>query len=55
MFFAESNLDQVKEVTADQVSRNLCRAETYLKVEASKGRVKETNLMEMACGLETRR
>ena len=52
MFFAEANLEQVKEVAAYEIPRNLDRAEADLKIKASKGRMEETNLMKMAYRLE---
>lgn len=52
MFFAEANLEQVKEVAAYEIPRNLGRAEAYLKIETPESRMEEANLMKMACCLE---
>ena len=52
MFFAKSNLEQIKEVTTYEIPRNLDRAEAYLKIETPESRMEEANLMKMACCLE---
>lgn len=54
MFFAEANLEQIKEVAAYEIPRNPDRAEADLKIETFKGRMEETNLMKMARCLEAR-